>query len=352
MQQPVNASTPAATAASRRSTARALLAPPAAGIVISFLFVLLMASGFHAPRPHSLPVGLTAPPAAASGIRGGLAGHARGAFDLRSYTSAATLRQAVADGDVVGGLAVEGGEATIYTAGAQGAATGQAVTAAFGSTAQAAGMRTQVVDVAPLPAGDSFGLSGFMVVVGLTIAGTVFAATAFVTGRRLGGRQLVGATVLFSLLAGVTAALAVDTTVGALGRFWVVAGIGALLALAVGATVLALGRALSAPGLGLGALLVALTSISTSGSVVGYRFEPAFHRALSQWLPAGSAVEALRSVLYFGGHHAAGRLAVLAVWAAGALIVLLTIDTVRAHVRSEGARSRLEIPLHGRRASA
>ena len=317
--------------------ARALAAPVAAGTVVSFLFVLLMAGGFHSPAPHGLPVALSASPAAAAKIGSALAHGAPGAFTLHRYASEAAVEAAVAHGDAVGGFALGGGGATIVTAGAQGVATGQAIQEAFGKVAGSTGAVARKVDVAPLPARDSFGLSGFMVVVGLTMASAVFAAAAFAAARSLELRSLLAGTIAFALLAGGAAALSVDTTVGAIGHFWAVAGLGALLALAVGATVLGLGRLLGAAGLGLGALLVALTSISTSGSVVGYRFEPAFHRALSQWLPAGSAVEAMRDVLYFGGAHAGGGLAVLAAWAVAGLALLALGDLVRARRHPDAA---------------
>jgi hypothetical protein len=320
-----------------RARVQAIAAPVFAGSLVAFLFVLLMTSGFHRPAPHLLPLALSAPPAIAAKIGSALDAHSPGAFALRSYPSAAAVERAVADGDAVGGLSIGGNGATIVTAGAQGVATGQVVEGALGALAGAAGMPSRSVDLRPLPASDSFGLSGFMVVIGLTIASAIFAAVAFATGRRLDVRALLGGTAAFALLAGVAAALAVDTTVGAVGHFWAVAGIGALLALAVAGTVLALGRLLGTAGLGLGGLLVVLTSISTSGSVVGYRFEPAFHRALSQWLPAGSAVEALRDTLYFGSAHAGGRLAVLATWAAASLVVLALAGTVRAHRRPDAS---------------
>lgn len=320
-----------------RARARATAAPVVVGALVSFLFVLLMVGGFHQPQPHGLPVALAAPSAIAAQVETRLAEQAPGAFSVRSYPSVAAAEGAVVDGDAVGGLAVASGSATIVTAGAQGPATGQAVAGAFGAIAQAARLPARTVDVKPLPAEDSFGLTGFLLVVGLTIASAVFAAVTFATGHSLDPRKLLAVVAGFALLAGGAATLAADTTIGAVDHFWAVAGIAALLALAVGGTMLALARLLGAPGLGLGALVVVLTSISTSGSVVGWRFESAFHRALSQWLPAGSAVEALRDVLYFDGAHAAGRLAVLAVWALAALTLLSITDTIRAHTRPHAA---------------
>ena len=310
-------------------------APVAAATLVSFLFVFLMAGGFHRPTPHGLPLAIAAPPAAAAGIGSGLAAHAPGGFAVRRYAGLAAVERAVRHGDAVGGFALGGGGATIVTAGAQGVATGQVVEGALGAVARADRVPVRTVDVVPLPPGDSLGLSGFMVVIGLTLSGAIFASVTFATCRAFSREWLVAAAVTFSLLAGLGAALSVDVIVGAVGHFWEVAGVGALLALAVGGTVLAIGRLVGPAGLGLGALVAVLTSISTSGSVVGWRFEPAFHRALSQWLPAGSAVEALRGVLYFGGAHVAGRLAVLGVWAAAALVVLAIADSVRAHARPD-----------------
>ncbi len=319
---------------------RPLAIPVIAAGVVAFVFVLLMASGFHRPTPHSLPLALSAPPAAVADITTALDSRASGAFAVRRYPSAAAVRNAVAHGDAVGGLAIGPHRATIVTAGAQGVAAGQVIGGAVGALADHAGIPSHTVDVRPLPASDSFGLSGFMVVIGLTIAGAIFAAAAYATGRNLGARALLGAAAAFALVAGLAAAVAVDTIVGAVGHFWAIAGIGMLLALAVGATMLVLGRLFGPAGLGAGALLVVLTSIATSGSVVGYRFEPGFHHTLSQWLPAGSAVEALRDAIYFGGAHLGPRIAVLAAWTVAAVVILAIASAVRAHARPDGSPDR------------
>jgi hypothetical protein len=48
----------------------------------------------------------------------------------------------------------------------------------------------------------------------------------------------------------------------------------------------------------------------------GYELQPAFFRAVSQLLPPGAALTALRNAVYLGNAHIAGALVVLGAWAA------------------------------------
>jgi hypothetical protein len=309
---------------------RALVPPVVAGATVSFLFVLLMVGGFHAPRPHALPLAVAAPPRQVQELRAHLAARAPGAFALHGYPTAAAARVAVRSGDVVGGAVVGPGGVTVLTAAAQGAAAGEAVRGAFAGLGAAAHLPVRTVEVVPLPAGDSGGLAGFMTVLGTTIASAAFAALLLFGGGRPGARGVVAALASFAVLAGVTGAAAGAVFGAFAGHVWAVAGVAALLALAVASTIVALGNLLGRAGFALGVLLVVLLGISSSGTAVGYRFEPAFHRAISPWFPSGAAVEAIRDVAYYGGAHSAARLAVLAAWAGASLALLALAALARA----------------------
>ena len=95
-----------------------------------------------------------------------------------------------------------------------------------------------------------------------------------------------------------------------------------LAALVVGQTV-ADGRAVvidaRLAGVAAAAVALVLLGLSSSGGAVGYQFEPGFYGAVSQLLPPGAAVTAVRNVQYFDWSATLAPLVVLGAWAAGGL---------------------------------
>jgi len=220
--------------------------------------------------------------------------------------------------------------ARVLVAGAHGAASAAMVTGALRGAARASGRRPVVRDVVPLPRHDALGLSPFFTVFATAIPSLVFGAVLTLLGGGFPARVRWAAVAAFAGLAGLVAALAVDTVAGALtGDFWGLAGVAALLALAVAALSSSLVRLLGWPGVGLAALVVVLLGQSSAGGAVGYQFLPGFYRAVSQLLPSGAALTALRDTVYFGGAHTATPLLVLAAWVAAGICVGLVAERRR-----------------------
>jgi hypothetical protein len=122
--------------------------------------------------------------------------------------------------------------------------------------------------------------------------------------------------------AGLVVALTVDVIVGALdGDFLGIALVSGLTALAVSAAAHGLGRLGGRPGIVVAVLFLLPVGVSASGGAVGYEFEPAFHAALSQILPPGAAVTAVRNVEYFDWAATAAPLLTLAAWAVGGFAI-------------------------------
>ena len=180
-----------------------------------------------------------------------------------------------------------------------------------------------VQDLRPLPAHDSRGLSAFVTVTSATIASIVFAVLLTLIGGHHALRARLTALTLVAGLGGVAVAVSVDTTVGALtDDFWGIAGVIALLIAAVTLTVHGLGRLIGHAGAAIGALTLILVGVTSSGGGVGHQLQPGFYRAVSQLLPNGAAITALRNEVYFGGAHSLGALAALISWAIGGTIAL------------------------------
>jgi hypothetical protein len=284
------------------------------GLLLLFAFPAVYGAAFHNPEPAALRVAVVGPPATVSA--------ARAALDPRQflavrYPSENAARRALAHDEIHGAYA--GG--TILIASASGAITAQKTEMAL----KAIDPRAAVEDIAPLPPHDARGISAFVAVASITIASMVFAVLLTLAGGRHALRARIVALTLVSGLGGVAAALSVDTIDGALtGDFWGVAGVAALLILAVTLAVHGLGRLLGGVGAALVALVIMLIGMTSSGGAVGYELQPAFFRAVSQLLPPGAALTAVRNAVYLGGAHIAGALVVLAAWAAaGAAAIAL-----------------------------
>jgi uncharacterized phage infection (PIP) family protein YhgE len=124
----------------------------------------------------------------------------------------------------------------------------------------------------------------------------------------------------YAVLGGPLVALNAEVVVGALdGGFVGVAVVSGLLALSAAALAHGLAHLAGAPGIAAAVLTLVLLGLSSSGGAVGYEFEPGFYGAVSQLLPPGAAVTAVRNVHYFDWAATLDSFIVLAAWAIGGL---------------------------------
>lgn len=307
---------------------RKVLAPMAVSVVMVFVFVWLFGAALHRPEPHGVPVGFVGPATVAEKVGAAVETNAPGAFTLVAYTSADEARGAIEDRDIAGALVVGSGQPRILVASAGGQAASGAITGAFSALAQAFGQSAAVEDVQPLPGSDSRGLVPFFLVLGVSVSAFLFQVLA---RERTGSQRLlssIGSMLVFAAVDGLAAALAVGIVIG-FESYWPLAGACALLALAVTAATAAWCRLFGRAGVGVAGLIVILLGNASSGSVIGSAFLPQPFRGLSPVLPGGSALEAVCSVLYFGGAGAGWRVATLALWAAGSFAMLACVAAWR-----------------------
>jgi hypothetical protein len=193
----------------------------------------------------------------------------------------------------------------------------------------------QVEDIRPLPPGDRNGLSALFTIVGTLIPSLVFGALLSVLGRRLPARARWTAVVAYSVLAGLLVAFNADVLIGALdGQFAGIALATGLLALAVSATAHGLGHLGGPVGVVLAILTLLLLGLSSSGGAVTYEFEPGFYDAVSQLLPPGVALTAVRNIEYFDWAATLVPLLVLCAWATGGVVLGVLGERFGPHVRS------------------
>jgi hypothetical protein len=159
-------------------------------------------------------------------------------------------------------------------------------------------------------------------------------------GRGLDARARWTAVAAYAVLAGLTAAFNVDVLVGALsGDFLGIALVCGLLALAVTAAAHGLGHLGGPAGIAFAVVMLLLLGVSTAGGAVTYEFEPGFYGAVSQFLPPGAALTAVRNVQYFDWAATLAPLAVLGAWAAGGLALGLLGERFGPHVRAAARAS-------------
>jgi hypothetical protein len=306
---------------SRRKSLAGLLQPLVGGLLIVVVFIGLIGTAIRSPQPHDIPVGLVGPAPAVQQMTSAFDTNAPGAFQFTTYASEQDARAALDDRSVDGVLVL--GSGTLIVAGAEGDGATGVITAAFTNAFKAQGKALTVETVHPFPGGDAHGLILFFVVVATLISTLASQAILFATGKVVGLGLRLGFIAVYGMLVGLTAMGMATWISGGYGDgFWAAAGLVALAAMALGAMVGGLARLLGSSGIGLAALLMLLSLVS-SGGPVGSQLLPDFYRALAPWTIASQVYSALRGALFFGGAALGGPIAVLAGWLVVGLALIL-----------------------------
>jgi hypothetical protein len=314
-----------------RAEARAVGRIVAGGLSLLFAFSALYVAAFHAPRARGVDVAVVGTAAQATHAQSALDAQSRGAFDVRRYETESRAREALLDTDV-NGVLVPG---RVIVASAFGLAPTEAVTGALRRVAAQDGRPAAVEDLRPLPSGDRRGLSSLFTVIGTLIPSLVFGVLLSVFGRALPARVRWPAVIVYSLLAGLVVAFNVVVLIGALGgSFAGIAFVAGLLALAVSSAAHGLGHLGGGPGIVTAILVLLLLGLSAAGGAVTYGFEPGFYGAISQLLPPGAALTAVRNVHYFDWAATLVPLVVLGAWAVAGVAVGLLGELYGPHVRN------------------
>jgi hypothetical protein len=297
--------------------------PPPGAMLLIPLVVALVLTLFAWPNarlePRDLPIGIAGPPAATRAIEQGLAAN-EGAFEVHRYGSGPAARAAIEDREVYGAFVFGPTGLRVLTASAASPAVAQRLAQAAsesGAAAEAESVRVQDVVPAP-PEAQALPSS----VLPLLIAGIITG----VLGVRIASGALprVGLLVAGSVLAGLTAALTVQSWLDVVDGDWLVnAGVLALTVLAIASFTAGLTALLGVPGVIVAALTLVL--IGNPFSAVGSAPEllPEAAGTIGQLMPPGAGGNLLRSTGFFDGADAGGHVAVLVVWALAGIAALL-----------------------------
>jgi hypothetical protein len=112
---------------------------------------------------------------------------------------------------------------------------------------------------------------------------------------------------------------------------------------AVAAPVAGLGRLAGPAGIAIAVLVLMLTGQAASGGPVGYLMLPDFYKLISQLLPTGAAITALRDIVYFDGQHTLVPALVMTGWGVGGLIAVAVGRRTAPHRPTAPARERSKL---------
>jgi hypothetical protein len=247
---------------------------------------------------------------------------AEGSLSFRPYGSVAAARHAIDLQRVYAALDLTSARPTLYVASAAGASVARVL-----ERVGASDPRVRVVDTHPLAPSDPNGVDIFYLMLVASVVGfvTVFQVRANAGGLPL--RHWTAWVVGLALAAGLTLTLVVGPL---LGRFHVPVpetwGILTLHILAVASfasvmTVL-VGRWAMLPVW----LFFVILGNSSSGGAVSPPLLPDGFAFVSQWLPSGATVTALRDGIYFSGYQHARPILVLAAWATVLFVAMLAVS--------------------------
>jgi hypothetical protein len=285
--------------------------------VIALIFVALLTAcwvgAFRTPSPHGVPIGVVA----------GAHLPQSSAVSVTSYADAADLEQAVQHGTVVGGLAVESGQAVIYLGEAQGRYGVTFATTFLTGVAAHTGLKPQLRPLAPYGSGDTAGLVPFFIALSLLVPCLVAGAVVGTT-RKLHGLNGVALLIGFSVLAYVVDWLVADVWLGAItGSSAAYAAVVLLDALAVSAITAGLvSWALPFVAV-LGALFFGFAVPATGGPASMDYFIPTFFHDLQLYLPPSATVYGIRGAEWFQSSGVPIVCIALGAWALAGIVALL-----------------------------
>ncbi|MGI5220860.1 ABC transporter permease [Nocardia sp. CA-290969] len=309
-----------------------------------FLLVAMMITGYlaamHAPAPNNMPVAVAGPGAAEFATA--LEADQGAAVEVRVVGSDDEARELVFEREVTGAVSLPAGgdgTAAVYTAGAAGASQASNIGQVLSAQVIADDLQPRTEDLAPLPAHDTAGLAAMFMTTALMLAGYMPLSLMLSSAP-----ELLRFRRFLPLLAGWAALIAglvwtvAGPVLGAIeGHTAEVLGISWLAVFAVGSVQLFLTRIFGPMAVLVGMLFLMVLGVPASNLGMSVYTLPSLYPVLHGFLPAAATGEALRSVLFFGGHGLAGHLTVLAVGAVIALLATLAVDAIKRRRNPDAA---------------
>jgi hypothetical protein len=294
-------------------------------IVLGTLFVTSYMLSLGDPVPHQIHTAVVGSPTPHAPAVAALERVTDGSIDFHTYTSVTAARRAIDRQQVYAALDLTRRTPRLYVASAAGASVSRLLEGALADDP-----KLRVIDTHPLPPSDPQGLDVFYLVLATTILGftTIFQVRSHAGG--LGLRDWTAFMLGFALAASLVLTLVAGPVLHRLAlpiaESW---GILALQALTVAAFASTMGVLLGRWALVPTWLLFVILGNSSSGGAVSPPLLPRPYRIISQWLPSGATVTAVRNAVYFRADQHAQPVLVLATWAATCLSAMLVVSRWR-----------------------
>jgi hypothetical protein len=291
-------------------------------IAMGCLFIATYSLALGDPVPHRIDAGLVGDPAAHTRTLDAVEGVARDKVVFRRYATVAAALHAIDEQHVYAALDLTARAPTLYVASAAGASVARVL--------ERSSPAVRVLDTHPLAANDPNGLDLFYRMLVATIIGfiTVFQVLAQAPDLlvRHHARFVVGLAVAGSLALTLVGGVLLHGIAASDPEQWAILALH-LLAVASFTSLMAVlaGRWAILPTW---LFFVILGNTSSGGAVSPPLLPPPF-AFISQWLPSGATVTALRDAVYFPHHQHAQPIAVLAVWATALFVAWLALATRR-----------------------
>jgi hypothetical protein len=291
-------------------------------IVVGSLFVVSYSLALGDPVPHRIDAALVGDRAVNPAAVDAAERVARGGLVFRRYASVPAALHAIDEQDVYVALHLTSKTPTLYVASAAGVSVARVM-----EQISAVDPTVRVVDTHPLDTRDPNGVETFYLMLVATIVGitTVFQVRTNAGGLSL--RRWTGFVVALAAAASFVFTLVEGPLLHRLGlpvlESW---GILALQLVAVASFTslmsVLVGRWAILPSW----LFFVVLGNSSSGGAVAPPLLPAAFAFVSQWLPSGATVTALREAVYFPTYQHADAIGVLATWATVLFVAMVLIS--------------------------
>src|ERR1700722_9107398 len=333
-QAPAPAPVPQAMPVGQGSPARTLAGVLWFPLLLLFGFLLCYVLPFHAPAPHGIKVAV----AGSINVTQLSAALQRqdpsGAFALIPVQWGPEAREEVYDQSAQAAY-VAWGQATLYTAQADGQDVQWAVIKAFKPIAREQNLSLSIVDLVPTVSGDSTSSGPFLMSFAWNIV-------PLFLGLMLTRAATLSLLAKLELIVGVGA---FASSAGFLIAYWLGAVPGQALPILYGflnfeAVALTVFGLASLTGVyiaaGVAVTLFVFLSIPSSGGAIPYQMVPTFFDWLHPVMPLGNLIDAMRSIFYFNGTNMIRPTLVLCAWIAiGA--ALITVSALLHRARQQPA---------------
>jgi hypothetical protein len=291
-------------------------------ILLGSLFVTSYSIALGDPVPHRIDAALVGDPTTHAGTVSSVQSVADDNLDFGRYTSVPAALRAMDEQRVYAALDLTSPRPTLYVASAAGASVARVL-----ERISAVDPTVRVVDTHPLGTTDPNGLEAFYLMLIATIVGFF---TVFQTRQNAGGLSLRRWAVFIVALA-VTASFAFQLVVGQLLHLLQLPVLESSGILALQVIAAASFTSLMAVLIGRWAviptwLFFVILGNSASGGAVAPPLLPRPLAFVSQWLPSGATVTALREAVYFPADQHAQPIAVLAIWATVLFTAMLVVS--------------------------